>query len=173
MVLERGYIQIYTGNGKGKTTASTGIALRMLAAGGKVFLGRFMKSGDSGELSCLSRWDSFSFEHFGGKNFIFGTPKPEDVALAQSGLARAAEVLKGGAYDMVVLDEILNAILFKLIAEDEVLDILPLKAPCTELILTGRNASEALIAKADLVTEMREIKHYYQQGVHSRIGIEE
>jgi cob(I)alamin adenosyltransferase len=173
MILKKGYIQVYTGDGKGKTTAATGLALRMLGRGGKVFLGRFMKGRESGELKGLMLWRGFSCESYGGQNFIFGKPEPTDIDVARHGLSRVGNLLESGIYDLMILDEILGAIAINLFSEAEVLSLLSKKPATTELVLTGRNASPAIIERAHLVTEMQAVKHYYQAGVPARTGIEE
>ena len=170
-MLEKGYIQVYTGNGKGKTTSALGLALRACCAGGKVFIGQFMKGQIYSELKAVQLLPSLDIEQFGDVNFISGEPSEEDRANARKGLLRMKEALSGG-YDVVVFDEINTALYFKLVSEEDVLSALDMKPEKTEVILTGRYAPEAIINRADLVTEMREIKHYYNQGVDARTGIE-
>lgn len=171
-MLEKGYIQVYTGNGKGKTTAALGITLRMLCAGNKVFFGQFMKGQDYSELKACNLLEGLTMRQFGGVNFINGQPSDKDIEDAKSGLLVMKEALLSGEYDIVVFDEINTTMFFKLISPQEVIDILNMKPKKTEVILTGRYAPEEIIERADLVTEMKEIKHYYNEGVDSRIGIE-
>ena len=171
-MLEDGYIQIYTGNGKGKTTAALGISLRAVCAGNKVFIGQFMKGQDYSELKACKYLPSLIIEQFGNVNFISGKPSEEDISNAGKGLLRMKEVLKSGKYDMVIFDEINTALFFKLLTAEEVLSALDLKPYKTEVILTGRYAPQEIIDRADLVTEMREVKHYYNEGVGARTGIE-
>jgi cob(I)alamin adenosyltransferase len=171
-MLERGYIQVYTGNGKGKTTAALGISLRSICAGNKVFFGQFMKGQDYSERKAVQLLPGFTMEQFGGPCFVNGSPTEKDVTDAKAGLDRMREVLSSGEYDLVVFDEINTACFFKLIAAEEVLAVLDLKPEKTEVVMTGRYAPEEIVDRADLVTEMKEIKHYYNAGVDARVGIE-
>lgn len=171
-MLEKGYIQVYTGNGKGKTTAALGISLRALCAGNKVFFGQFMKGQDYSELKACSLLPGLAMEQFGGLCFIAGKPSEKDIADAKAGLERMREALTSGEYDLVVFDEINTALFFKLLTVEEVLSVLDLKPEKTEVILTGRYAPQEIIDRADLCTEMKEIKHYYNAGVDAREGIE-
>ena len=171
-MLEKGYIQVYTGNGKGKTTASLGISLRAVCAGNKVFIGQFMKGQDYSELKAAEYLPCFKMEQFGDLNFICGKPSDEDKVKAEQGLSRMKEVLASGEYDIVVLDEINTTLFFGLVSVNDVLAMLDLKPDKTEVILTGRYAPDEIVERADLVTEMREIKHYYNDGVNARAGIE-
>ncbi|MCL1809823.1 MAG: cob(I)yrinic acid a,c-diamide adenosyltransferase [Clostridiales bacterium] len=171
-MLEKGYIQVYTGNGKGKTTAALGLALRTVCAGNKVFMGQFMKGQDYSELKAVEYLPCLEIEQFGSPWFISGKPTDEDRANAQNGLEKMKKVLALGSFDIVIMDEINTALYFGLVSAEDVLSALDLKSECTEVILTGRYAPQEIIDRADLVTEMREIKHYYTQGVGSRAGIE-
>ncbi|MBD1399834.1 cob(I)yrinic acid a,c-diamide adenosyltransferase [Pelovirga terrestris] len=169
----QGYVQIYTGNGKGKTTAALGLAVRCAGAGGKVFFCQFLKKGDSSEWTALQHLqERIIHRAFGTGEFIRSTPSAEDRQLAKCGIAEAQAALASGAYDLIVLDELLGLLAKGLVNIDEIFDLLHLRPPRTELLLTGRNAPAELVEKADLVTEMCEIKHYYQQGVAARTGIE-
>lgn len=172
MGIGKGYVQVYTGNGKGKTTAALGIALRSLCAGNKVFFGQFMKGQDYSELKAPEYFDKLEIEQFGTPDFLTGKPTAADIENAKKGLQRMKEILSSGKYDMVVFDEINTALYFELVALDDVIDVLNLKPEGTEVILTGRYAPQGIIDKADLVTEMLEIKHYYNAGVGARVGIE-
>lgn len=169
----KGYIQIYTGNGKGKTTAALGLSLRAVCAGKKVFFGQFAKGMEYSELNAVKYLPNFTLEQFGRNTFIFGNPGKADIEVAKEGLKRAEEVLASGEYDVVVLDEINIAIFYGLFKVEEVMEILDKRAEKVEVILTGRYANDKLIEKADLVTEMKQIKHYYTQGVPARKGIED
>jgi cob(I)alamin adenosyltransferase len=171
-MLEKGYIQVYTGNGKGKTTAALGIVLRTICAGNKAFIGQFMKGQNYSELKAPDYLPGLKIEQFGDLFFINGKPSQSDIDNAHKGLEKMKEVLSSGEYDMVVFDEINTSLYFKLLDVEEVLEVLALKPEKTEVILTGRYAPDEIIEKADLVTEMREIKHYYNAGVDSRVGIE-
>lgn len=170
--MEKGYIHVYTGNGKGKTTAALGITLRSLCAGNKVFFGQFMKGQDYSELKARDAFENLTMEQFGQPEFVHGKPSPEDIQMAKNGLARMKEVITSGEYDMVVMDEINTTLFFGLLEVSEVLALIDLKPEKMELILTGRYAPQEIIDRADLVTEMREIKHYYNAGVMARVGIE-
>lgn len=172
MTTERGYIQVYTGNGKGKTTAALGISLRCLCAGNKVFFGQFMKGMPYSEQRATSYFQNLTMEQFGNECFVGRDPSFEDFEGAKKGLARMKEVLASGEYDMVVFDEVNTALFFHLVEIEEVLAVLDLKPEHTEVILTGRYAPQEIQDCADLVTEMREIKHYYTMGVEARVGIE-
>jgi cob(I)alamin adenosyltransferase len=171
-MLEKGYIQVYTGNGKGKTTAALGIALRSVCAGNKVFFGQFMKGQDYSEKKAAMYLPGFSMEQFGGQCFINGSATEQDICDARVGLEKMKEVLSSGEYDLVIFDEINTALFFKLLTVEEVLGVLDLKPEKTEVILTGRYAPQELVDRSDLCTEMTEIKHYYNAGVDARVGIE-
>lgn len=172
-MLQQGFVQIYTGNGKGKTTAAIGLAVRCAGAGGRVFFCQFMKKGDSSEWTALHRLqDRITHRAFGSGGFIRDEPATEDLRLAHSGMDEAQQALSSGDYDLIVLDELLGALAKGLLDIEEVFELLRQRSPHTELVLTGRNAPAELVEKADLVTEMREIKHYFQQGVAARTGIE-
>ncbi len=170
--MDKGYIQVYTGNGKGKTTAALGISLRCLCAGGKVFFGQFMKGQNYSELKARDYFKNLTMEQFGNPTFIKGEPSKEDYEKARKGFERMKEVLLSGEYDMVVFDEINTTLYFNLLKLEDVLDLLKQKPEKTEVILTGRYAPQEIIDIAVLVTEMKEIKHYYNQGVEARVGIE-
>jgi len=173
MKLTKGYIQIYTGNGKGKTTAAIGLAIRAAGAGLKIFIGQFIKGMHYAELDGLKRFDDLiTVKQYGRGCFITGEPEQVDIDLAKKGLSEMKQVIASGNYDLVILDEINVAHFFKLITTQELLSVLDVKPEKVELVFTGRNAPQELIDCADLVTDMREIKHYYTQGVQARIGIE-
>ena len=174
MKTTKGYTHLYTGNGKGKTTASLGLALRALGAGFTVAIIQFMKSGESSEFHALKRFgEQVRTAHFGRKGFIFGEPSEEDRALGKKALEAARHPLNDKNYDMVILDEAAVAASYGIVAIDDLLNIIKNKPPQCELVITGRNADPRLIEAADLVTEMREVKHYYARGVEARKGIEE
>ncbi|MCB8816595.1 cob(I)yrinic acid a,c-diamide adenosyltransferase [Desulfosporosinus shakirovi] len=173
--LSQGLIQIYTGNGKGKTTAAFGLALRAVGHGFRVFIIQFMKGNDGyGELDGIKRLSpECQLEHYGGAGWVHkGENIEENIVEAKKAFSRAQEILLSGNWDIVILDEILNAIWFDLIPESEVMELLTKKPSHVELILTGRNASESMIEKVDLVTEMVLKKHPYEKGIMSRQGIE-
>ncbi len=168
----KGYIQIYTGNGKGKTTAAFGLSVRAACAGKRVFIGQFIKGMDYSELKLPEYFSNITIEQFGRGCFIKNKPSPEDHEAAKKGYEKALKILKSCEYDVVVLDEIFIGLFFELFTEEDILKLMDKKPPETELILTGRKATQNLIDKADLVTEMKEIKHYYQRGIMARKGIE-
>ena len=168
----RGYIHIYTGNGKGKTTAALGLSLRAAAAGKKVFIGQFVKGMHYSELDLLPTIAKITLKQYGRGCFIYTDPTEEDCAAARAGLSEMAQILKSGEYDLVVLDEVNIALYFGLFGLEDLKAALLQRAEQVEVVLTGRYAPQELIDMADLVTEMREIKHYYNKGVEARTGIE-
>ena len=169
----KGYVQVYTGDGKGKTTAALGLALRAAGAGLKVFIVQFLKGTDCGELRALERYrDDITIRQYGRPCFIEAAPAPEDLQAARQGLEAAREALAGGQYDIVILDEANIATHLGLFPVEELLALIDARPPAVELVLTGRHADARLLDRADLVTEMREIKHYYNQGVAARPGTE-
>jgi cob(I)alamin adenosyltransferase len=169
-----GTVQLYTGDGKGKTTAALGAALRAAGHGKRALMIQFMKGRLYGELEavkCLS--GLFTIEQYGRDEFVDPkNPDPVDVELAKKGWARARRAVQGEKLDLLILDEINVAVSFGLIALDDVIDFIRKRPPHLELILTGRYAPDGLIEIADTVTEMQEIKHHYRKGVKARKGIE-
>ena len=168
-------IQVYTGNGKGKTTASLGLCFRASGHGFRSKIFFFMKGFiEYGELGASQKTGGLiEVEQCGRASFVSKeNPDPVDVRMAREGFAKAVEAIRSGEYDIVVLDELNVALDFKLIDLDAVLDLLDDMPEGLELIITGRYAPEEILERADLITEMREIKHYYQKGVESRKGIE-
>ena len=171
--LSQGYIQIYTGDGKGKTTAALGLALRATGHGMRTYIGQFMKGQSYGELDALRDHPLITIEQYGDIRCIRREEvTPEHIAQAQRGLKQARKAMLSGRYNIVVLDEVNVTVWFGLLTVEEVLAFLNERPVHVEVILTGRRAPRELIERADLVTEMREIKHYYQQGVAARKGIE-
>ena len=169
----KGYVQVYTGDGKGKTTAALGLAIRAAGAGLKVYIAQFIKQGYYSEFKGLERFsDAITVEQFGLGHFIKGRPSAEDVAAARQGLDKVRAVLKAGKHSVVILDEANIAVALNLFSENELLEIIAHKPDKIEIVITGRGAGPGIIAAADLVTEMKEIKHYYKDGVKARIGIE-
>lgn len=192
----KGYIQVYTGNGKGKTTAAIGVSIRALGADMRVLFLQFMKTLSYSEHKILATLGpNLVLKAFGKPFFVAvegmlteeekrklqdkvvvfppGQPPQDYLDIISAGLREAKEAAQSGKYDLIVLDEIICALSFGLISWEDLLDLLDTKATNTELILTGRGASPELIERADLVTEMKEIKHYYStQGVEARLGIE-
>ncbi len=173
--LGKGYIQVYTGNGKGKTTASLGLAVRAAGHGLRTVIIQFMKGWiDYGELNGMKMLSPFVEIHQAGRDTFVSRkdPDPEDIRLAREGWTLAKRTILEGKADIVVLDEINCAVDFGLLPLPEILEILRRKPDGMEIVLTGRGASEEIIAAADLVTEMKEIKHYYGKGIDARVGIE-
>ena len=169
----KGMIQVYTGDGKGKTTAALGLALRALGAGLKVYIGQFIKSGDYSELKSLKKYkNQLTIEQYGIGCFIRGKPKSKDILLAKKGFNVVRGVLLSKKYDVVIIDEINVAQYLRLLSLKDVLALIRFKPKNVELILTGRRAHSKVIQQADLVTEMKEIKHYYKRGIKARRGIE-
>jgi cob(I)alamin adenosyltransferase len=175
MKLAKGQIQVYTGNGKGKTTAALGLAFRAVGRELMVCIIQFMKGGGPyGEHLAAARLAPFlTIIQTGREGWVNkDNPDPEDKRLAGEALKMAEKAVTGGNYDLVILDEVNGAISFGLISIDDVIALIRNKPTIVELVLTGRNAHERIVEAADLVTEMKEIKHYYRAGVPSRIGIE-
>ncbi len=173
--LKRGYIQIYTGNGKGKTTAAIGQAVRAAGYGLKSYIIQFMKDYSYSELKSLGYLsDWIKIEQCCKDDFVYRNALPDDEerSKALSCLKKAKENMLSGNYHLIILDEIIVSIYFKLIRLEDVISFLDNKPENVELILTGRYCSEELITRADLVTEMKEVKHYYEKGVLARVGIE-
>ena len=168
-----GRLHVYTGDGKGKTTAAMGLVLRACGAGLRVFVGQFIKGRASAEIRMLQeRFPEVTVEIFGQGRFIRGCPDPEDIALARRGLDRFREVLQSGEFDLVVADEANGAVHAGLFSIEDLLAILATKKNTVECVVTGRNADPRLIARADLVTEMCKIKHPFDSGVPARAGVE-
>ena len=171
--MEKGYIQVYTGNGKGKTTAALGLALRAAGAGLQVYIAQFLKQGCYSELDALKRFsDVITIEQFGTGRYIRGEPEQADVEAAKRCMAAIKGAVTSGKYDVVIMDEAGVAEHFKLIKARDVLEVIEMKPDTVELVITGRGVSEAVMARADLITEMKPIKHYYEDGVLARPGIE-
>ena len=168
----KGYVQVYTGNGKGKTTASLGLAIRAAGAGLKVFIVQFMKQGDYSEIKALSEFDNITVEQYGAGKFVKGKPSEEEQVSGAKGYQRVCEILKAGEHDLVIAEEANVAVMCNLFSQEDLLALIELKPEHVELVITGRGATPATIERADLVTEMTEVKHYYKQGVMARIGIE-
>lgn len=170
--MERGYVQIYTGEGKGKSTACFGLALRACGAGHKVYIGQFMKNGDYSEIKSLKKL-GVTVDQYGTGGELFDYDPVRDKQSAQAGYSRAKEALANGGYDVFILDEINVAVKMEYLTEADVKELVRIKPVCTELVLSGRGATKAMQELADLVTYMQEIKHYYKDGVMAREGIED
>lgn len=169
----KGYVQVYTGDGKGKTTAALGLALRASGHGLRTYIGQFMKGQRYGELEALRDNPYITLEQYGDVHHIYeDSVTTDDVARARRGLKLAREAMHSGQYDIVVLDEVIVSIWFGLLETEDVLAFLDERPEEVEVVLTGRRAPQELIDRAHLVTEMRPVKHYYEQGVVARPGIE-
>lgn len=169
----KGYIQVYTGDGKGKTTAAFGLAIRAVGAGLRVFIAQFVKNSEYSELKAIQKWgDAITLRQYGRGDFLNRRPEEEDIRAAKEGLQKVKEIMRSGRYDVIILDEINIAVWFGLISVVDVLAFLREKPDHVEVVLTGRKADPRIIEAADLVTEMKEVKHYYRQGVVARLGIE-
>ncbi len=172
---DKGFIQVYTGDGKGKTTAALGLALRAAGHGLRIFIGQFMKGIAYGECEGASRLgEAVTIERFGENSMVHpDAPREEDLRRARNGLERIREILRDGRHQVVVLDEINVTVAFGLLPEADVLEVLRNKPDGVELILTGIRAPQSFLDAADLVTEMKEVKHYYKEkGILSRPGID-
>ena len=171
--MDHGYVQVYTGNGKGKTTAAIGLAVRAAGAGLKVYFCQFLKGQKCSEILSLIQFkDSIEIRQFGNDSFITGIPSESDVISAINGFEEALNAVMSGKYDLIILDEINYAIYLNLIKLQSVVQLIKNKPSHVEIVLTGRNASKEIIEIADLVSEIKEIKHYFKKGVLARKGIE-
>ena len=171
--LNKGLIQLYYGNGKGKTTAAMGLALRAAGCGLKVYIAQFVKGLKYSELISLAKLkDNITVRQYGRGCFIRKEATQKDVEAAQKGFEEVKKIIVSGKYDVVILDEITIAEYFKLISVEDILALMASKPKNVELILTGRKADSRIIEAANLVTEMVEIKHYYNEGIEAREGIE-
>jgi len=171
--LGRGCVHVYTGDGKGKTCAALGLAVRAVGAGYRVFIGQFIKRGAFSEVRALrARLPEITLRQFGSGCFVRGRPPPAEIRRARRGLAALARALASGHYDVVIADEANCAVAAGLLAPDDLLALVAARPPGVELVLTGRDAHPRLLRRADLVTEMRCRKHYYARGVAARRGIE-
>jgi len=171
---DRGCVQVYTGDGKGKTTAAIGLAVRCAGAGYRVFIAQFVKGRHYCELDALKRLnDLIAVRQYGRTEFITEQPEPKDIELAQAGLAEAREEMLSGRYRLVILDEANVATWFGLFSVEDLLAVIDARPPSVELLITGRRADPRVIERADLVTEMRCVKHYYECGLRARRGIED
>ena len=171
--LKKGYVHVYTGTGKGKTTAAIGLAVRAAGCGMKIFIAQFMKGMKYSELKSLEKLkDNITLKQYGTGCFIRRKPSKKDIEAAWRGLEECRGIIASGVYDVVILDEITVAEYFGLIPVVDIIELIDKKSYHVELVLTGRKTNKRIIEKADLVTEMRKIKHYYSQGIQAREGIE-
>jgi cob(I)alamin adenosyltransferase len=169
----KGYVQVYTGNGKGKTTAALGLALRAVGAGLRVFIAQFVKNSRYSEMKAVEDLgDAITLRQYGLGDFLNRKPEPEDIRAAREGLKDVREIMLNGRYDIIILDEVNIAIAYSLFSVEDLLAFMEARPGNVELVLTGRKADPRIIDAADLVTEMKEIKHYYRNGVEARVGIE-
>lgn len=174
--LKEGYVQVYTGNGKGKTTAAMGLAFRAAGDGMEVRVVQFLKSWKTGELESAKRFDNLEILRFETVKGFTWELNEEELAKLRGEVREGFDFVKGlvenRGCDILILDEIMAAITGGFVGEEEILDLIEKKPKDMELILTGRNVPEKIMERADLITEMREIKHYYKKGVPAREGIE-
>ena len=169
----KGMVQIYTGDGKGKTTAALGLAIRAAGAGLKVFVAQFVKGMEYSEIKSLKKFKGeIEIKQYGRRCFIHEKPQKEDVESARRGFQEVSNLIRDGKYDVFILDEANIAIYYDLITEQEFIELIKSRPKNVEIVITGRKATQKLIDMADLVTEMKEIKHYYEKGVEAREGIE-
>ncbi len=170
----RGIVMVITGDGKGKTTAAVGQALRALGHGRKVFMIQFMKGRKYGEvLAAEKAFPDFTIRQSGLDSFVMrDNPAPVDIELARAGLDLSRKVVASGEYGLVILDEINVALDFKLISLTEVVELVVNKPAAVDLILTGRYAPPEIVALADTVSEIKEIRHHYTRGIKERAGME-
>ena len=172
-MLEKGYVQVYTGNGKGKTTAMLGLTLRAVGAGLRVYIGQFVKSEIYSEVKALKYLPNVKFEQYGAGGFLFAGLSQEDMQAAANGIEKAKAAMFSGEYDIIALDEINVAVHLGLVSVESLLELMAQKPDGVELIFTGRYAAPEVMAAADLVSEMVDVKHYYHMGVMARDGIEQ
>jgi cob(I)alamin adenosyltransferase len=168
-----GFVQVYTGNGKGKTTAALGLMLRAVGAGLPVFVAQFAKGMPTSELESIKRFsDRVEIRQFGRDGFIRGEPAAADRDAARDAVGVLSEVIAAGKHRLVILDEVSIATHFGLVSVEDLLALIDAKPAAMELVITGRQADPRVIERADLVTDMREVKHYFRRGVMARRGIE-
>ncbi|MCK4425147.1 MAG: cob(I)yrinic acid a,c-diamide adenosyltransferase [Deltaproteobacteria bacterium] len=173
MQKEARYIHVYTGDGKGKTTAALGLVLRAVGAGWRVLFTQFLKHGEFSEIRALKKLgDQVTIRQYGSGRFIKGRPSEKEIEMARTGLSEIMQVMEKGRYDLIVLDEINVAVHFGLIPLEGVISLLEKRPQDVELVLTGRWAPKEIMERADLVTEARMIKHYFSKGVRAREGTE-
>jgi len=168
----QGYVHIYTGNGKGKTTAALGLALRSVGAGLKVYFGQFLKKGDFSEIKALRRFPEITVRQFGCGRFVKGLPTATEIAAARRGLAALRQAMLSNAYSLIIADEANCAVACGLISVDDLLQLIAEKPASIELVFTGRGAHPRLIKQADLVSIIQARKHPFDVGVKCRKGID-
>ena len=165
-------IQVYTGAGKGKTTAALGLALRAAGAGLRVYFGQFLKKGGYSEIAGLKKLPGVTVAQFGRNGFIRTAPEEKDIAAALKGLAAARKAVTCGKFNVVILDEFNVALRLGLFGCSDAMDLISRVPAEVELVLTGRDAEKTVLKCADLVSEVIEVKHYYRAGTKARKGIE-
>ena len=171
--MEKGYVHVLTGDGKGKTTSAIGISMRAVGSGLKVFFSQFVKKGEYSEIKAFKRFpDQIKFEQFGLGRFTDRNPAPDDINAAKTGLERVKEVINKNEYDVVILDEANVAVKLGLISVQALVSVIINKPHKLEMVITGRYASPRIIEIADIVTEMKAKKHYFKKGIAARVGIE-
>lgn len=171
--MEKGYVHVLTGNGKGKTTSAIGLSVRAAGAGMKVYFAQFIKKGEYSEIRSLRRFEDLITVHqFGMGRFTNNNPEPDDILAAQKGFTEIKRVMAEETCNLMILDEANVAVKYGLLAVQDLIFLITHKPYGMELVITGRYASPRIIELADMVTEMRMIKHYYSKGVEARPGIE-
>ncbi len=171
--MTKGYVHLYTGNGKGKTTAAFGLAIRAAMAGKRVYIGQFVKDMQYSETRIQEIVKNIVVEQLGRGCFIFESPKLKDIEAAMEGLEKCRKILSSGEFDVVILDEITIGLHFNLFAVEDVVKMIKNRDKSIEVVMTGRYAPDELYEISDLITEMKEVKHYYEtEGVLSREGID-
>ena len=168
----KGYIHLYTGNGKGKTTAALGLALRAAGAGLQVFIAQFVKGMHYSELESLGRIPKINIRQYGLDCFIVNEPTEKDIQAARKGLEEVTDIIRHHRAGVVILDEVCIALHYRLFGLEEIISLLKTKPEDMEIVMTGRYAPVELYEYADLITEMKEVKHYYNKGIDARKGIE-
>jgi cob(I)alamin adenosyltransferase len=169
----KGKIIVLTGDGKGKTTSALGMALRAAGSGQRVYIAQFIKAGDYSEIKALKKLsDLIAVEQFGLGGLFGRNPTPEDIQAARNGLEKVATVMSSGDYPVIILDEANVAIKYKLFSEQELLNIIAIKPQNLAVIITGRDADPKIIESADQAIEFKAVKHYYENGVNARVGID-
>lgn len=177
MKLDKGMIQVYTGDGKGKTTAAIGQGIRAYGNGLRVVMIQFLKSNETGELNVLKNLgDNFKLVRLEKKRGFVWTLEAEEIEELKKEVVEeynyAKEVLDNDLCDVLILDEVMGVLKNNFLSEDDVLELIKSKQNHVEIILTGRNVPEKIAGYADLITEMKEVKHYFSKGVNARKGIE-
>ena len=172
MPTDKGFVRLYTGTGQGKTTAAFGLLMRVLGSGRTAYVGQFVKNQQYNETHITRYCKGVEIEQLGLGCFLDRPPTQDDRRAAQAALAHVAQIMRNGSHDLVILDEITIAIQYGLVTAGEVIDAIKQRDSHVEVVMTGRHTPPQLVDFADLVTEMREVKHYYRQGILSRPGFD-